>query len=169
MKQVKSLGHFFNPHVTLENRLGLAGANYELTSSLPQILKYFRSDPSSSWAAIEEHEGVLQSTLLDYLNKRNDVTIIGDKDADTKKRVCTVSFVVRDRSSQEVVEQVDAVTNGEMGIRWGAFYSNRLVHDFLGLEKDGVVRVSMVHYNTVEEVRKLINVLEKVLGKQVFI
>ena len=34
------------------------------------------------------------------------------------------------------------------GIRWGHFYSKRLVEEFLGLGAEGVVRVSMVHYNT---------------------
>jgi selenocysteine lyase/cysteine desulfurase len=55
---------------------------------------------------------------------------------------------VKGRNSQEIVEIVDEKTKGEVGIRWGKFYSNRLVEEVLGLGKDGVVRVSMVHYNT---------------------
>lgn len=148
MKAVKSLGHHFHPSSTLETKLGLAGSNYELTSSIPSVVDYLGSNPAKAWAAIEKQEEELQGTLLAYLNARPDVTIYGEKEADSKKRVSTISFVVKSRNSQEVVEAVDRVSNGDMGIRWGAFYSNRLVEDVLELGKDGVIRVSMVHYNT---------------------
>jgi selenocysteine lyase/cysteine desulfurase len=50
-----------------------------------------------------------------------------------------------------------------IGIRYGDFYAKKLIHD-LGLEeKDGVIRVSLVHYNTKEEVEKLIQALERIL------
>lgn len=148
LQATKSLGHFFNPSSSLEHKLGLAGANYELMSSIPAVLNYFGPDPAATWAAIEKHEGELQGTLLGYLNARSDVTVVGEQDADTKKRVSTVSFLVEGWKSQDLVEKVDEVSEGEMGIRWGGFYSVRLAQEVLGLEKDGVVRVSMVHYNT---------------------
>ncbi|TVY22731.1 Cysteine desulfurase-like protein [Lachnellula hyalina] len=165
LQATASLGHFFNPSRTLDNKLGLAGANYELTSSIPSVFNYFGSSPSEKWAAIEKHEGELQGTLLQYLNTRTDVTICGEKDADTKKRVSTISFVVKEKKSKDFVEKVDELSKGEMGIRWGGFYSNRLVNEVLGLGNDGVVRVSMVHYNTVEEVKKLLGLFDQVLGK----
>lgn len=148
LKAVASLGHHFNHHETLQDKLGLAGSCYELTSSIPSIVGYFGPNPSESWAAIEKHEHELQGTLLEYLNGRADVTICGEKESDTKKRVSTVSFLVKGWKSQDVVEAVDKASSGAMGIRWGAFYSNRLVEEVLGLSSDGVVRVSMVHYNT---------------------
>ena len=77
----------------------------------------------------------------------------------------------------------------EFGIRWGHFYSKRMVDNLLGLREDGIVRVSMVHYNTgkyhylghsdplvflgtrradpsflEEEIHSLVKVLEKVLA-----
>ena len=109
------------------------------------------------------------------------MTICGEKDADTKKRVSTVSFLVKGKKSQDVVEAVDKLSKGLMGIRWGGFYSNRLMEEVLGLGKDGVVRVSMVHYNTckltipkvryfsadeniVDEVKQLLGYFDQVLG-----
>jgi selenocysteine lyase/cysteine desulfurase len=151
LSKVQSLGHYFNSSTTLENKLGLAGSSYELVASIPSVLAYFGSSPASrsrAWVSISAHEHVLQSTLLNYLNTRQDVTVIGEKDADPMKRVSTISFVVKGRNSQEIVEDVDEKTKGEVGIRWGKFYSNRLAEEVLGLGKDGVVRVSMVHYNT---------------------
>ena len=145
---VNSLGHYFNPSATLENKLGLAGSSYELVAAIPSVVSYFGPDPSQAWAAIEVREAELQSTLLKYLNARSDITIIGNKDPDTKKRVSTVSFLVKGWKSKDVVEKVDEVSRGEIGIRWGGFYSVRLIKEVCGLEKDGVVRVSFVHYNT---------------------
>ncbi|RDL38565.1 PLP-dependent transferase [Venustampulla echinocandica] len=166
LQAIKSLGHFFNPSATLENKLGLAGASYELLASIPSVVSYFGPNPTDSWMAIGKHEGELQSQLLSYLNGRPDVTIYGERDADIKKRVSTISFTVKGWKSQDVVEGVDKLSNGEVGIRWGAFYSNRLVQDHLGLGSDGIVRVSMVHYNTLEEVKQLIGIFDQVLGKQ---
>ena len=183
LKAVSSLGHYFNHHETLQDKLGLAGSCYELTSSIPSIVSYFGPNPTETWAAIEKHEYELQRTLLEYLNARSDVTICGERDADPKRRVSTISFVVNGWKSQNVVEAVDKASKGEIGIRWGAFYSNRLVEEVLGLGSDGVVRVSMVHYNTressylkaigwplmsllaVQEVKRLLGLFDQVLGK----
>lgn len=69
-----------------------------------------------------------------------------ERSKDKAKRVPVVSFSIKDRVSKKVVEQVDAMS--DFGIRWGHFYSKRLVNEVLGLGEEGVVRVSMVHYNT---------------------
>ena len=50
-----------------------------------------------------------------------------------------------------------------IGIRFGDFYAKHLVRD-LGIERyNGVVRISMVHYNTIEEVDKLILALDRII------
>jgi selenocysteine lyase/cysteine desulfurase len=145
--RVQSLGHFFNPTNTLEHKLGLAGSNYELTSSIPSVLSYFSSP--SIWQSIEAHERELQSTLLNYLVNHRKVIIFGEGDPDSNKRVSTISFTVEGRKSRDLVEEVDRLTGGKMGVRWGSFYSNRLIEEVLGLDpNDGVIRASMVHYNT---------------------
>ena len=56
------------------------------------------------------------------------------------------------------------LANGyNIGIRYGDFYARRLIDD-LGLSpQNGVVRVSLVHYNTLEEVDRLIGVLDSIL------
>lgn len=145
-RSMRSLGHFFNPHATLENKLGLAGASYELVSGIPAVAEYVER---VGWEAIMRQEAELQGTLLEYLNGKPDVTVHGERSADGKVRVPTVSFTVEGWNSKELVETVEKGT--PFAFRWGAFYSNRLVNEFLGLEKSsGVVRVSLVHYNTGE-------------------
>jgi selenocysteine lyase/cysteine desulfurase len=166
LQAVHSLGHHFNPSKTLEDKLGLAGSCYELTASIPAVLSYFGSNPSETWATFEKQEEELQGTLLAYLSSRSDVTIYGETDADSKKRVSTISFTAKGWKSRDLVEKVDELTSGEVGIRWGGFYSDRLVEEVLGLgTPDGVVRVSMVHYNSLEEVKQLIGLFDQVLGK----
>ena len=60
-----------------------------------------------------------------------------------------ISFTVKGRNSKDVVEAIESKSN--FGCRWGSFYSDRLTKDVLGLDPvDGVVRVSLLHYNTGE-------------------
>ncbi|KAJ4290149.1 hypothetical protein N0V88_006658 [Collariella sp. IMI 366227] len=37
---MRSLGHFFNQHATLEEKLGLAGSAYELVHGIPAVVEY---------------------------------------------------------------------------------------------------------------------------------
>jgi len=148
-KQMGSLGHYFNPSATLENKIGLAGSSYELVYAIPAVVEYLSpSGGDSKWAGIVEQERVLQETLLRWLRASDDVTIYGESSSDPKLRVPTVSFRVKGWRSQELVEAVEEETS--FGFRWGSFYSARLAEEVLGLEdsRDGVVRISMVHYNT---------------------
>ncbi|KAK4240694.1 pyridoxal phosphate-dependent transferase [Achaetomium macrosporum] len=160
LSNLVSLGHFFNLHATLENKLGLAGASYELVHAIPAVVEYL--DGKSE--GIVAHEGQLQRTLLAWLNARANVTVWGERSADVAVRVPTVSFTVNGWVSKEVVEAMEA--ESEFGFRWGSFYSVRLVKDVLGLPEEGVIRVSMVHYNTVDEVRRLVAAMDKVLGRR---
>jgi selenocysteine lyase/cysteine desulfurase len=146
-KVMKTLGHFFKPTDSLENLLGLAAANYELTASIPNVISYLEKVP---WSQIAEHEEKVQKILIDYLlSKPETYQIYGVPSADRSKRVPVISFTVKGRSSKEVVEAIEA--RSDFGCRWGAFYSNRLAEEVCGLDPvDGVVRVSLLHYNTGE-------------------
>jgi selenocysteine lyase/cysteine desulfurase len=171
-EQMTSLGHYFNPSGTLENKLGLAGANYELTQAIPKVVQYL--DGIGDFSA---HEEKLAEILLTYLRGREDVTIYGESTADAKVRVPTISFAVKGWSSREVVETIEKQT--VFGFRWGHFYSKRLCDDVLKTSEEGVVRVSMVsslhvvggkiradhgmqvHYNTEAEIRSFVEAFDK--------
>ena len=116
-------------------------------AALPSIVSYFGADKTATWKAIAAHEERLQDVLLSYLRKREDVTIHGERSAGQNLRVPVVSFTVDGRSSKDIVDGIES--RSDFGCRWGHFYSKRMVDDLLGLgRRDGVVRVSMVHYNT---------------------
>ena len=85
----------------------------------------------------------------------------------------TVSFVHSSKKSAEIVK---ACAAAKIECRHGHMYEPVLVREFtwcrdafrlctaLGLNPtDGVVRVSLVHYNTEEEVQRLIVVLNDIL------
>ena len=160
---IKPMNHFFNPTKTLEDKLGFAGSSYEAVQSIPSIVTYLGGDnPKPVFEAIAAHEGKLQKILLDYLSTTKAVTVHGSTDPDSSVRVPTISFTVEGRSSREFVEEVEKRSN--FGIRWGHFYSKRLCDEVLGLGPEAVVRVSMVHYNTEDEIRGLVEVLKQVIG-----
>ncbi|KAF3929101.1 hypothetical protein ABW20_dc0107399 [Dactylellina cionopaga] len=160
---ITPLTHFFNPTETLFDKLNLAAGNYELTASLPHLVKYLTPD---TWAGIAKQEEVLSKTMINWVTSRQDVTLYGTKETTSDKRVPVISFSVKGWGSKDVVEAVEKADE-RYGIRWGHVYAKRLV-DAFGLEKpdEGIVRVSLLFYNTVEEVEGLIKVLEKVLDGQ---
>ena len=160
-----SLGHFFHESDSLSTKLGLASASYELVAAIPTVVEYFGETVEKRrevWGAIAEHEERLQQLLLDNLNGRDGVTVYGHTNAVKEKRVPVVSFSVEGWNSKDLVERVEA--RSRVGFRWGHFYSKRLVDEVLGLgEIGGVVRLSLVHYNTEEEVKEFLDDLGAVL------
>lgn len=163
---MKPLGHYFNPTATLENKMVLGGASYELAQALPNIVSYL----THVFPQSEPHEEKIQGILLDYLHARGDVTVYGEPTASRAKRVPTISFNVEGWDPKDLVEACEARQKKdgdkvEYGFRWGHFYAKRLCDDILGCGENGVVRVSMVHYNTEEEIRGLCELFDKVLGK----
>lgn len=167
-QHVTSLGHFFHtPADTLAIKLGLAASSYELVAGIPSVVAYFGPDRDATWREVAAHEEKLQHILLEFLSRRGNVTIYGEPSADKELRVPVVSFSVEGRSSKEIVEGIER--RSDFACRWGSFYSMRLVDEVLGLGgegMDGVVRVSMVHYNTEEEISGFVKVLDGVLSEK---
>ncbi|KAK4187980.1 pyridoxal phosphate-dependent transferase [Podospora australis] len=163
---LSSLGFWFKGKSSLQDKIGLSGASYELLHALLAVIPYL----SEKWEGILSQETALTQVFLDWLNtrgRRYKATIFGDRSADPKKRVATISFTVEGWNSKELVQGVEAQTDGKRyGFNSGDFSSFRLVYDdVLGLQTEkGVVRVSMAHYNTVEEVEGLLQAVEEVLG-----
>lgn len=114
----------------------------------------------SAFELISAHETVIGDRLLRYLKTKPQVRIIGSADADQNQRVSTISFVVDGIDSATIPPQVDP---HRIGIRYGDFYAKRLIADLGLIPQNGVVRISMVHYNTLAEIDRLIDRLEQIL------
>jgi cysteine desulfurase family protein (TIGR01976 family) len=110
---------------------------------------------------IARHEEMLAARLLAFLADKPSVRVIGAATPDRDQRVPTISFVVDGKPSDTITIAVD---RHKIGIRYGHFYAKRLIDD-LGLQaQNGVVRVGMVHYNTLDEVERLVEVLDPLLN-----
>jgi selenocysteine lyase/cysteine desulfurase len=89
--------------------------------------------------------------------KEADATIYGIRDEERlRERVPTFCFNLQKKHPASVT---DALANAGIGARDGHMYAPRLMRR-LGLDPEyGVVRVSLVHYNTVEEIHRFRDVI----------
>jgi len=111
-----------------------------------------------TWKLIAEYERGLLRRLLDGLAGIEGLKVWGITDPTREhERVPTVSFTIKDRPSV----QVDRHLASRGIFAWsGNFYALPL-SEALGLEPDGAVRVGLLHYNTAEEVDRLIAALQE--------
>jgi selenocysteine lyase/cysteine desulfurase len=103
----------------------------------------------------------LLAALLEYLVTRHDVRILGPSVAE--QRAATVSFVPENVEPREVVRAL--ARRGFMAGN-GNFYAVRVL-EAMNVDPDrGAVRLSLLHYNSIEEVKGVIEALEQILGAQ---
>lgn len=104
-------------------------------------------------------ERLLVERLVQYLFAKPDITVLGPQNTIT--RLPTISFISSRLSSREIFKHLHA---HKVACRHGHNYAHRLV-TALGIDiNDGVVRLSAVHYNTLAEIDKCIQVLEMILS-----
>ena len=113
-----------------------------------------------AFAEIAGHEQALAEPLLKFLRDQRTVRIIGDRSSDPLRRVPTVSFTVAGRDAAEIPTSLD---REQIAVRYGHFYAYRLMEALDLNDRNGVVRVSMVHYNTSAEVDRLMAALERLV------
>ncbi|HSG89904.1 MAG TPA: cysteine desulfurase-like protein [Pseudomonadales bacterium] len=166
LAELDGLYHYFYGKDRVPMKLEPGNASYELAygaSAIPEYLAELgsrcggegsvRMRIETAFAAITRHECAIGERLLAFLRDRDDVRIIGRARGDDVDRVPTIAFKVRGRDSGEIARAMDA--HG-VAIRFGDFHATRLI-EHLGLQDGGgVVRVSMTHYNSPEEVDALI-------------
>jgi cysteine desulfurase family protein (TIGR01976 family) len=167
--------HYFIGATDIPYKFQPGNVNYELSYGMLGLCDYLkalaqhhygdnaasemRSQLQQAFDLISDHEDVIGDRLLTYLNQKNNVRIIGLPEATQATRVPTISFVVDGMNSSTIPPQIDP---HHIGIRYGDFYAKRLIDDLDLTAQNGVVRVSMVHYNTVEEVDRLIDCFEQI-------
>jgi cysteine desulfurase family protein (TIGR01976 family) len=171
-----NVNHVFVAPDALPYKLLPGNLNYELAHGVPAIVEYLEelgtrggADSGSTarqrieraFEVIAAHEEGLAAPLLAYLASKPGVRVLGEPSADRERRVATLGFTVEGRSSAEIPAAMDAF---QIGIRYGDFHARRLIED-LGLAgRNGIVRISMAHYNTAEEIERTIGALETVLS-----
>ena len=162
--------HFFIREVPYQFELG--GPSHEGCAGLLGLRDYLKivagvdASTTLSRSAVERAfdvmtacERPLQARLLEYLRARQDVRVVGPAE-ESPSRVGTISFVHSKKSSRAITRVVD---RSRVAIRHGHMYAYRLCEALELDPDDGVVRVSLVHYNTPAEIDSLIEVLDRAL------
>lgn len=169
-----SLNHFFISENVILYKLQPGNINYELSYGCIGISDYLmrvstdlgstgtaRQKMQAAFDAFEKHEEAMAERLLTYLRSNKAVCIIGVDSAAAGARMATVNSMVAGQVSEAVVRHMDSFN---IGIRFGDFYARRPI-DALGLQaQGGVVRVSIAHYNTPEEIDRLVQHLDELIG-----
>jgi cysteine desulfurase family protein (TIGR01976 family) len=169
-----ALSNLNNEHVADDDipyKLQPGSASYELSYGAAGIVDYLtelscdregttNTRVQSAYQRIAQHEEGLTRRLVDYLEARKDTRIYGPTMKEAEGRLGIVSFSIAGRKSSEVPRLMEM---RKVGIRYGHFNAKRLI-DRLGLEHyDGVVRMSLVHYNTDEDISRVIHALDDFL------
>ena len=93
------------------------------------------------------------------MNSRNDIRLIGKKKIKNKNRAPRIAFTSNNMSSKNMSNEL---IKNQIATRNDNFYAWRCLKALNIDTDDGVVRTSMVHYNTHEDVDKLISALKKI-------
>lgn len=169
--ELPGLNHYFIAADDMPYKLQPGNVNFELSYGFVGVAEYLveagehhgatgnaREKMQAAFELFALQEDLLAEKLLAYLRGKPKIRIIGLPTA--QGRMSTVSFVAEGLHSETIVRHVDGAG---IGIRFGDFYARRMIES-LGLqERGGVVRVSMVHYNTVGEIERLIARLDEIL------
>lgn len=109
---------------------------------------------------IREYEGSLSRALLEGLQTIKGLTIYGIKDPSAVyQRVPTFSFNLKNISPAMVAARL---AKKGIAVRDGHMYSPRLMKRLGISPESGALRASLVHYNTHDEIRLLVEALEEI-------
>ena len=173
-ERLAPLNHFFLDD-ELPLKLNPGGPNHELSAGLAGITAYLdalhahhegetnlplHGRLSAIFERVAVHEETLGAPLLKFLASKPGVRLIGNPSTDRHVRAPTFSFAVNGRDAGAIARAVSA---HEIAIGAGDFYAARCIEALRLAERGGVVRASMVHYNTADEVDRLIRALDEAI------
>jgi len=173
--RARAQNHYFIGATEIPLKLNPGGPNHELTAALTGMIDYFdllhrhhfgesnlplHERLGQLYALFAEHEERIAEPFADFLTAHPKIRLIGRQTAAQQRRAPTFSFLVEGHRSDEIAAA--AAARG-IGIGSGDFYAARLIDALGARDRGGVVRASMVHYNTADEVDRLIAALEEAI------
>ena len=115
-----------------------------------------------AFSAIENYEQDMCWRIIEGLKTNAGIKIWGITDPDRiLERAPTVSFTHNSMTAQQIG---DALAERGIFVWVGNFYALEL-SEALGLEPEGVLRVGVLHYNTMEEVERFLSELSSILAE----
>ncbi len=108
---------------------------------------------------ISLHEATIANPILEYLYERKDLNLIGKNKIENKDRAPTISFYSNKKKSKEISNTLHKF---KIATRNDNFYAWRCL-EHLGIDTDdGVVRLSMTHYNNYNDTENVLKALGKI-------
>ncbi len=167
--------HYFLDDADFQRRLCPGGLNFELTAACRGIGDYFdllhqqhfAGDNSAAQARLDRlfdlfsaHETKLANRIEGFLRSKNSVRLIGAHADSGREKVGVFAFQV---AGQNVTTIPAQARTAKIGFYGDDFYAARCI-DALGLrEQGGVIRVSLAHYNSAQDVDRLIAALDPLI------
>jgi selenocysteine lyase/cysteine desulfurase len=175
LERLANEGHYFNAGEP-SKRLIPAGPDHAQVAAARGIAEYFDAldahhlagaggsaaagaRASRVRALLRAAEVPLLTRLLEYLGTRRDLRVLGPTVAE--QRAATVSFV---SGTIEPLEMVRSLARLGFMAGNGNFYAVRVLEAMNVNPDRGAVRLSLLHYNSSEEVNGVIEALEQILG-----
>lgn len=174
LAELDGMYHYFYGKEMVPAKLEPGNANYELNYSITAIVDYLaelgrragaaqgrdlRAELETGYGAITGHENALVDRLLSFLQAHPSIRVIGAAQNENSRRVPTVAFRIEGQNSKAVCAAMD---RHHIAIRHGDFHSRRLIEHLKQGYDDGVLRASLVHYNTLDQVDRLTAALDQI-------
>jgi len=162
--KMKNQSHFFKEGIS-RSMLTPAGPDHAQIAAASGIVDYLdavyehhfdeKATPAQRNNALNklfrEHEKMLLDRLLDFLRSRDDIQIVGPENSEA--RLPIVSIIPGNKNIKKVYT---ILTKHQLMLGIGHFYAVRPLMDMDILTEPGVLRISFLHYTSMEEINQLI-------------
>ena len=170
--KMENQSHFFKEGIP-RSMLTPAGPDHAQIAAASGILDYFdavyqhhfdeEATPAERNIAVNklfhEHEKELLERLLEFLRSRDDIQIVGPDHAEDREPI--VSIIPKNKNIKKVYA---SLTDQKLMLGMGNFYAHRPLIDMNIPRDPGVLRISFLHYTTMDEINQLIQGLEVALN-----
>jgi len=169
--KMENQSHFFKEGIT-RSMLTPSGPDHAQIAASSGILDYFdtiydhhfdtKVEPAERNRKLSrlflEHETALLNKLLEFLRSRNDIQIVGPETSIDRAPI--VSIVPLNKNIKKVYA---ALIKYKLMLGIGNFYAVRPLIDMDIPTQPGVIRISFLHYTSIDEINQLIEGLKNAL------
>ena len=169
--KMENQSHFFKEGLT-RSMLTPAGPDHAQIASASDIFDYFDAIYEHHFDSqvtslqrnkalnklFRDHEKELMEPLLEFLRSRDNVQIVGPEEIENRAPI--ISIIPMNKNIEEVY---DVLTKHKLMLGTGNFYAVRPLMDMNIPTEPGVLRISFIHYTTMEEIDQLIEGLKAAL------
>ncbi len=171
IEKMENQSHFFKEGIT-RSMLTPAGPDHAQIAAASGILDYFdmvyrhhfdeEATPAERNKALNKlfqgHEKSLLEHLLDFLRSRDDIKIVGPDHATDRAPIVSIIPIYKN-----IKRVYTSLTEQKLMLGMGNFYAVRPLMDMDIPRQPGVLRISFLHYTSMEEINQLIEGLKVAL------